>query len=650
MTGDGCRDRDGDDIGATAGPDVDDGSAVDRVAPEAAAGLRPRGRLVEPDLGRLERARLDHRQRRVGPGPPRQVEGEQALRGRRVADRGEDGALAVGDARQVLVDGRGGSPPRGDGVDDRLRPGHDVAAGEDAGPARGERPRVGHDAGPAADLDARALGEDGRIGLLADGDEDRRGRELLVGAGDRLPGCSPVVARAGGRSGLDAADAGDRAVAAHDLDRGKTGPHDDPLALGRLDLLDLGRHLRATAPIDDGDRGSAAAPGRSRGIHRGAAAADDHGRTVQARLLAEVDPLEEERGRDDPRGVVTGDAEPPTLRGAGREEDGSIALLLEVAEGEVATHRGVQPEVHAQTDDPGDLGLEDVARQPVRRDADGHHPARDRHRLEHRDRIAQPGEVVRRGHARRPAAHDPDLLGPPDRRGVDRRQMAVLGGEALERADRDRFVEHAPAAGGLARGGADPAAHRRERIDLRGDRVRLVVPLRPDEPDVPAGVRAGRTGDLAGRQGDGGPTLLHRAPDLPRLGPLGRLPAQQVAPRRRVVALEDLAGHAPERQPRLGAAGGRRTLDRTLARRQRRLARFGHEGHDDDRALADADAAADALADLDRVLHHPGLWTAESGGFDAGPPWGRDMSRASTGQVSMQMPQLMQPVWSMSMR
>ena len=30
--------------------------------------------------------------------------------------------------------------------------------------------------------------------------------------------------------------------------------------------------------------------------------------------------------------------------------------------------------------------------------------------------------------------------------------------------------------------------------------------------------------------------------------------------------------------------------------------------------------------------------------------WGRDMSSASTGQVSMQMPQLMQPVWSISMR
>ena len=125
---------------------------------------------------------------------------------------------------------------------------------------------------------------------------------------------------------------------------------------------------------------------------------------------------------------------------------------------------------------------------------------------------------------------------------------------------------------------------------------------------------------------------------------------QQVAPRRRVVALEDLAGHGGHGKPRLRAANvGDGAIDRALAGRQRRLTGFGHEGHDDDRAFADADAAADALADLDRVLHHPCLWRAEPGGLDAGPV-GRDMSSASTGQVSMQMPQLMQPEWSMSMR
>ena len=197
--------------------------------------------------------------------------------------------------------------------------------------------------------------------------------------------------------------------------------------------------------------------------------------------------------------------------------------------------------------------------------------------------------------------------------------MTVLGCEAFERADRDRFVQDASAAGALARGGADPSAHRRERVDLGGDGVRLVITPRSDEPDVAAGIRAGRAGHLARRLRDGGPVLLHRPPDVPGLGVLGRLPRQQVAPRRRMVALEDLSGHARQRQPRLGTGGGRLgTVDRSLARRERRLARFGDEGHDDDRAFADADPAADALTDLDRVLHHPCLRAADAGRLDAG--------------------------------
>ena len=217
--------------------------------------------------------------------------------------------------------------------------------------------------------------------------------------------------RAGSRSGLDAAHGDHRTVSTHDLDRRKAGLDDDPLALGCLDLLDLRRHLRSTTSIDDRDRGGAAPPGRPRRVHRGAPATDDDGRTAQSRLLAEVDLLEEERGRHDPGCVVAGDSEPSTLRGAGGEEDRSIALGLEIAEGEVATHRRVQPEIDAEADDPGDLGLQDVTWQAIGRDADGHHPARDRHGFEDRDRIAEPREVVRGRHAGRPAADDADLFG-----------------------------------------------------------------------------------------------------------------------------------------------------------------------------------------------------------------------------------------------
>ena len=52
--------------------------------------------------------------------------------------------------------------------------------------------------------------------------------------------------------------------------------------------------------------------------------------------------------------------------------------------------------------------------------------------------------------------------------------------------------------------------------------------------------------------------------------------------------------------------GGLRSGDRALARRERGRALDRHELHDRDGALLDADRAADALADLDRMLHDPG--------------------------------------------
>ena len=100
------------------------------------------------------------------------------------------------------------------------------------------------------------------------------------------------------------------------------------------------------------------------------------------------------------------------------------------------------------------------------------------HRLEHGDGVAEAGEVPGRRHAGRPAADDRDPLGAAHRRRLDLGQRAVLGREALQRPDRDRLVQHAAPAGDLARRGADPAAHRRERVDLGRDGVRLVVASR----------------------------------------------------------------------------------------------------------------------------------------------------------------------------
>ena len=65
-----------------------------------------------------------------------------------------------------------------------------------------------------------------------------------------------------------------------------------------------------------------------------------------------------------------------------------------------------------ESEDPLDLLLEDLARQAVLRDADGHHAAGHGHRLEDGDRVAEAGEVLGGRHAGGAAADDRDLLGP----------------------------------------------------------------------------------------------------------------------------------------------------------------------------------------------------------------------------------------------
>ena len=76
-----------------------------------------------------------------------------------------------------------------------------------------------------------------------------------------------------------------------------------------------------------------------------------------------------------------------------REEHGVEAASLLLLED--VRHLAVRFERDAEVEDPLDLGVEDVAREPVLRDAVAHHPAGLRAGVVDRHRVSEAGEVVR---------------------------------------------------------------------------------------------------------------------------------------------------------------------------------------------------------------------------------------------------------------
>src|SRR5665811_1628571 len=78
-------------------------------------------------------------------------------------------------------------------------------------------------------------------------------------------------------------------------------------------------------------------------------------------------------------------------------------------------------------------------------------------------------------------------------RGRLSRLSSVIGGIALQGADRDRIVHFRPFAGGLTGTGADPAQDPRKRNTLPDHRVRLSQTALSNEPNVERGIHVGGT-------------------------------------------------------------------------------------------------------------------------------------------------------------
>ena len=120
--------------------------------------------------------------------------------------------------------------------------------------------------------------------------------------------------------------------------------------------------------------------------------------------------------------------------------------------------------------------------------------------VEDGDLVALGRELARDREAGRPGADDRDALGPGRDLGHhvgDARRLVPLDEEPLHRADRERPVDVAAAAGPLAGRGADVRAHRRDRVRLARQDVALLEPPLGGEVQVAATVRPDRARFLA---------------------------------------------------------------------------------------------------------------------------------------------------------
>ena len=398
-------------------------------------------------------------------------------------DRGR-GALAVGH-------GLDRAPGSADGV----------AAREHAGNRGLERVGIGGDPA-AAQLEPRVA--EARLAQgLADGDHHRVGRHggpigLLVARGE----ATLLVEDPRAAPELDAL----HPLGAQEAPRPPAGAELDPLLEGLGDLVGMGRHAIALLEADHLHRLGPQPAGRA-GRVQGDVPAPDHRHPSPhpGPVVREARPAQEVQPALHAGELLTLHLEPPAGVGAGGEEGGVEALPLEqVLELEVRSDPDAAAELHAQVQDPLDLRLQHVAREPVLGHAAGQHAPRHVEGLEegHRDALQRQG--AGRRETRGTGAHhrDPAILAP--RFGLGQLRGAVpaleVRQEALDGADGDGLVHVLAGAGLLAGPLTDAAAHRRQREVPADEREGLLVPPLPGEGHVALHAHVGRTGVSAGRR------------------------------------------------------------------------------------------------------------------------------------------------------
>ena len=210
------------------------------------------------------------------------------------------------------------------------------------------------------------------------------------------------------------------------------------------------------------------------------------------------------------------------------DEDG-VEMLVQRVERECRTHRLAGHEVDADAPQGIQLLRQDVARQPIGRDAERQHAAADAGGFEDRDAAAGAAQIIGAGDPRRPGAHDRDPFRPRGP-GLALDGGAGVGGKPLQGVDGQGLAADAERASGFAGAVANAAAHRRQRHAALEDGI-FAAPLgdgRDEARDVVSeragvGTRGAGTGQTPRRLGG---RLLGRQAEIDfgeRSGPFRRL-------------------------------------------------------------------------------------------------------------------------------
>src|SRR5262245_43415400 len=201
------------------------------------------------------------------------------------------------------------------------------------------------------------------------------------------------------------------------------------------------------------------------------------------------------------RFLAARDVEVAPARCAAADEDRVVLLgeqLLERRDVRAAA------ELDAEVEDVADLLVDDLLREPELRDLAADHAARLRVAVVDDDLVAERREVARDGEGRGAGADAGDALAVL-LRGALRQPPAdvffVVGGDALQSADRDRLLrlavlDAAAPAGGLAGPVAGASEDAREDVRPPVDHVRIAVAAGGDQPDVFGDGGMGRAGPL----------------------------------------------------------------------------------------------------------------------------------------------------------